>query len=119
MELNLNIPERMKHYHVTGLSISIIDSCRITQVEKYGVLEARTHKKVNSQSIFRECSISKFLTAILVMMLTEQGILDLDPLCCRSYEGLYISSVKEDEQRITETKQPEIIPAAMTRTGMP
>lgn len=60
VELNLNIPERMKHYHVTGLSISIIDSCRIPQVENYGVLEAGMHKKVNSQSILGSVPLVSF-----------------------------------------------------------
>ena len=75
---NLNIPERMEHYHTTGLSLSIIDACRINKIENFGVLEAGTHQKVNNHSIFSACSISKLLTAVLVMVLAEQAVLDLD-----------------------------------------
>lgn len=73
-----NIYERMKHYNVSGLSIAEIDNGQISNTECFGLLEAGTNNKVNSNSIFNACSISKFLTAMLVMKLTEQGILDLD-----------------------------------------
>ena len=33
----IDIIERMKHYNVTGLSISVINSGQIEQVENYGL----------------------------------------------------------------------------------
>ncbi|WP_312474128.1 serine hydrolase domain-containing protein [Neobacillus sp.] len=75
---NININERMMHYNVSGLSIALIENGQISLTEGFGVLEAGTANNVNSNSIFNACSISKFLTAMLVMKLTEQGILDLD-----------------------------------------
>ena len=79
MELkNINIEERMKHYNVLGLSITLIDNGQISVTENYGFLEAGTNRNVNKNSIFSACSISKFLTAMLVIKLTEQGLLDLD-----------------------------------------
>jgi CubicO group peptidase (beta-lactamase class C family) len=75
---NINIKERMEHYNVTGLSITLIDSAQISMAEHYGLLETGTTKNVNSNSLFNACSISKFLTGMLVMILTEQGLLNLD-----------------------------------------
>lgn len=75
---NININERMEHYNVSGLSIAVIDNGQISKTECFGLLEAGTNKNVKSSSVFNACSISKFLTSILVMILTEQGILDLD-----------------------------------------
>jgi CubicO group peptidase (beta-lactamase class C family) len=75
---NINITERMEHYNVSGLSIALIDNGQISMTEGFGVLEAGTNNNVNSNTIFNACSISKFLTAMLVMTLTGQGILDLD-----------------------------------------
>lgn len=75
---NININERMKHYQVSGLSVAEIDNGQISNIECFGLLELGTDRNVNSSSIFNACSISKFLTSILVMCLTEQGILDLD-----------------------------------------
>ncbi|KGR74380.1 serine hydrolase domain-containing protein [Ureibacillus sinduriensis] len=76
--LNINIKERMEHYQVTGLSVSVIRNHEISFVENYGLREADTLKKVNNDSIFSACSISKFVTAMLVMKLVQQGSLDLD-----------------------------------------
>ncbi|MGW6151125.1 serine hydrolase domain-containing protein [Bacillus mycoides] len=75
---NITIKERMKHYNVPGLSITLIDHGQISSTENYGILEVGSDKNVNKDAIFSACSISKFLTGMLVMKLTEQGILDLD-----------------------------------------
>ncbi len=73
---NINIQKLMEDYNVSGLSIAAIDGGNIRSTECFGLLEAETDKNVESNSIFSACSISKFLTSILV--LTEQSILDLD-----------------------------------------
>ena len=75
---NINIQKLMEDYNVTGLSIAAIDGGNICSTECFGLLEAETGKSVESNSNFSACSISKFLTSILVMKLTEQSILDLD-----------------------------------------
>ncbi|MFJ7731640.1 serine hydrolase domain-containing protein [Lysinibacillus sp. NPDC097231] len=74
----INIRERMEHYRITGLSLVAIEKGKISKTDQFGVLEAGTDKYVNEHSIFNACSISKFLTSILVMKLVEQGIVDLD-----------------------------------------
>lgn len=76
--IDLNIQERMNHYKVAGLSITLIENGQISAEENYGLLEVGTNKNVNSSSMFNACSISKFLTGMLVMKLVERGILDLD-----------------------------------------
>ncbi|MEI4802105.1 serine hydrolase domain-containing protein [Bacillus sp. FJAT-51639] len=79
MELrNINISERMEHYNVSGLSIAFIENGMIHMTKEFGVMKAGTTRNVDSQSIFNACSISKFLTATLVLKLTDQGILHLD-----------------------------------------
>lgn len=75
---NIDIKERMEHYNVPGLSITLINQGQISGTYDYGLLEVKSDKKVNKDSIFSACSISKFLTGMLVMKLTEQGLLDLD-----------------------------------------
>ncbi|MFF2753322.1 serine hydrolase domain-containing protein [Psychrobacillus sp. NPDC058041] len=75
---NINIEERMKHYNVSGLSVTLIENGQIKNTVNFGLLEAGTTKNVNRNSIFSACSISKFLTGMLVLELTEQGLLDLD-----------------------------------------
>lgn len=75
---NINIPVLMDHYHVPGLSIALIEKGQISAIENYGVLQTGNPKNVDNHSIFSACSISKFLTGMLVIKLTEQGLLDLD-----------------------------------------
>ncbi|TDX98012.1 UNVERIFIED_CONTAM: CubicO group peptidase (beta-lactamase class C family) [Lysinibacillus xylanilyticus] len=74
----INIRERMEHYRIAGLSLVAIENGKISKTDHFGVLEAGTDKKINEDSIFNACSISKFLTSVLVMKLVEQGIVDLD-----------------------------------------
>ncbi|WP_102272183.1 serine hydrolase domain-containing protein [Cytobacillus massiliigabonensis] len=75
---NMNIEERMKHYKVPGLSMVLIENGQISGTENYGLLEVSSNRKVNENSIFSACSISKFLTGMLALKLIEEGLLDLD-----------------------------------------
>ncbi|WP_070121217.1 serine hydrolase domain-containing protein [Bacillus marinisedimentorum] len=76
--LDINIHKLMEAYNVPGLSMAAIHNGTITSKESVGLLEAETAKSVERCSIFSACSISKFLTSILVLKMTEQGVLDLD-----------------------------------------
>ncbi|MGP4040925.1 serine hydrolase domain-containing protein [Gracilibacillus sp. D59] len=79
MNINsINIEKRMKDYNVPGLSISLLENGQISGIENFGILEEVSSRKVNENSIFSACSISKFLTAMLAMKLVEEGYLDLD-----------------------------------------
>ncbi|MDM5248588.1 serine hydrolase domain-containing protein [Lysinibacillus sp. G4S2] len=74
----INISERMEHYRITGLSLVTIEKSKISKSDYFGVLEAGSDQKINEHTIFNACSISKFLTSILVSKLVEQGFLNLD-----------------------------------------
>jgi len=75
---DINIPERMKHYNVQGLSITLLEGGEISGTENYGLLEVESDREVNENSIFSACSISKFLTGMIAIKLIEEGLLDLD-----------------------------------------
>lgn len=75
---NINIEERMKHYNVLGISIALLEGGEISGTENYGLLEVEGNRKVNEDSIFSACSISKFLTGMLAMKLVGEGLLGLD-----------------------------------------
>ncbi|MGA3674719.1 serine hydrolase domain-containing protein [Lysinibacillus agricola] len=74
----MNISERMEHNRVAGLSLVAIDKGKISKADYFGVSEAGTDNKINEHTIFNACSISKFLTSILVLKLVEQRLVDLD-----------------------------------------
>ncbi|TKC18037.1 serine hydrolase domain-containing protein [Robertmurraya kyonggiensis] len=75
---NINIEGQMEFYKVQGLSIIGIENGKICGKENYGLLEVNSIRKVTENSIFSACSISKFLTGMLVLKLIEEGLLDLD-----------------------------------------
>ncbi|WP_242221633.1 serine hydrolase [Bacillus cereus group sp. BfR-BA-01380] len=97
---NINIPERMEHYHVSGLSIAFIENGEVHMTKEFGVMKAGANSNVNSNSIFNACSISKFLTAMLVLKLTDQGILHLDEDINNS-----LTSWKVPENAYTQNKK--------------
>ncbi|WP_042149900.1 serine hydrolase [Paucisalibacillus sp. EB02] len=74
----INLEERMEYYKVPGLTITLMENGQIDTIENYGVLEVGTNRKVDIGSVFSACSISKFVTGMLVMKLTETGVLALD-----------------------------------------
>ncbi|MEO4054399.1 serine hydrolase domain-containing protein [Solibacillus sp. CAU 1738] len=79
MELkNINIEERMQFFNVTGISIILLGNGQIIGTQNYGLLEVKSNRKVDKNSIFSACSISKFLTGMLAIKLVEDGLLDLD-----------------------------------------
>jgi CubicO group peptidase (beta-lactamase class C family) len=75
---NIDINERLKHYNVTGLGMALISNNKISKTSCFGFLEAGSEELICENSIFSACSISKFLTSILVLKLNEEGVLDLD-----------------------------------------
>ncbi|RKL66549.1 penicillin-binding protein [Salipaludibacillus neizhouensis] len=75
---NINIEERMEHYRVNGLSIALIENGQISGTENYGLLEVKSDREINENSIFGACSISKLLTGVAAIKLIEKGILGLD-----------------------------------------
>lgn len=76
-ELRINIVERMKDLHVPGLGICLINNRKYSG-ESYGILNTKTNEKVTNHSLFNACSISKFLTSMLVLRLYANGQVDLD-----------------------------------------
>lgn len=75
---NIDIYKRMLYYKVHGLSITIINNGGIESSEGFGVLEVGKNHKVDSDSVFNACSISKFATSLLALKLVDDGILNLD-----------------------------------------
>ena len=61
-----------------GIGCAWTNSAGETTAEYCGVADRENNAPVNSETIFPACSVSKFITAICVMKLHEQGIIDID-----------------------------------------
>ncbi|TKJ01891.1 beta-lactamase family protein, partial [Bacillus cereus] len=73
-----NIYEKMNQYSVAGLSLAIIRDGKLDETIAFGTLESGTTRTVTTNSIFNSCSISKFITTMLVLTLSDQEIIHLD-----------------------------------------
>lgn len=74
----LNILDRMKYYHVPGVSVAVIDGGEIAWAKGYGIKETGGNARVTPATLFQVASISKPVTALGALRLVEQGLLDLD-----------------------------------------
>lgn len=72
------IEERMRYYHVPGLSLAVVDSGRIVFARGYGVAEFGGTKAVDTTTLFLAGSISKPVAATGILRLVEAGRLPLD-----------------------------------------
>ncbi|MGO9828985.1 MAG: serine hydrolase [Myxococcaceae bacterium] len=71
------LEERMRHYHVPGVSIALILDGRIAWARGYGVLDVTSKTQVTPKTLFQAASLSKPVTAMAVLRLADQGQLSL------------------------------------------
>ena len=61
-----------------GISCAWADAAGKETTEYYGFADMESHTYVDGETIFPACSVSKFITAICVMRLHEQKLIDID-----------------------------------------
>jgi len=62
----------------TALSVAVIQGSDIVFQRSMGIIDKKTNKLVNEQTVFRTASLSKPVFAYLVMTLADEGLLDVD-----------------------------------------
>lgn len=72
-----NLADRMAHYRVPGLSIAIVDQCRIIDARGFGS-GALGGDAVSDKTLFQAGSVSKVVAAVGALRLVEDGKLSLD-----------------------------------------
>src|SRR5262245_14452409 len=75
--LTYSLTDRMKHYRVPAISIAIIRAGKIDRVEAWGVVEAGG-RKVNADTLFQAASISKPVSAMAAVHMSQNGSFGLD-----------------------------------------
>jgi len=82
-----------------GISCAGADAAGKETTECYGFADRESHTFVDERTIFPACSISKFITAICVMRLQEQILIDIDmPVnrCLRQWKLLTADGFESD-----------------------
>jgi CubicO group peptidase (beta-lactamase class C family) len=72
------IKRQMDSLHIPGLSLAIINKGKIAYYKNYGVKNSETGEKVDDNTIFEACSVSKPVFAYFILKQVEKGILLLD-----------------------------------------
>jgi CubicO group peptidase (beta-lactamase class C family) len=73
-----SITELMNETNTPGMSVAVINDYEIIWAKGYGFADTEKKILVDTNTIFQAASISKPLTALAVMKLVQEGILDLD-----------------------------------------
>ncbi|RFS16840.1 serine hydrolase [Emticicia sp. C21] len=68
----------MNKYNVTGLTFAITNQEKLAYAKGYGIANKANNAPVTTNSLFRIASVSKPITAIAILKLTEAGKLSLD-----------------------------------------
>jgi CubicO group peptidase (beta-lactamase class C family) len=78
VDSTFSIEERMRYWHVPGVSFAVIDDFRIVFAKGYGLTEFGGSKRVDTTTLFQAGSISKPVFATGALKLVEMGTLSLD-----------------------------------------
>jgi CubicO group peptidase (beta-lactamase class C family) len=76
--LDKALGEAFEKAKVPGASVAVIEHGEVALVRAYGLADVAASKPATPESVFRAGSISKSIVGIAVMMLVEEGRLDLD-----------------------------------------
>ena len=77
-DLTSRIEELTKKANVHGLAIAIFNDREIVYSRAFGVKNTETGEPLRMDTVFYGASLSKAVSAVLMMRLVEEGILDLD-----------------------------------------
>lgn len=105
---------RMEFYKTPGVSLVVMDDTAVDWSHASGLLKAGEPARVTEESIFQAGSVSKFVTAILVLRFVEDGLLDLDTDVNR-----YLTSWKVPENEFTRDGEVTLRYLLSHQAGMP
>ena len=76
--LSARIEQLMKAGDVHGLAVAVLNDREVVYLKTFGVKRADTGEPLRTDTVFYGASLSKAVSAVLVMRLVEEGVLDLD-----------------------------------------
>ncbi len=72
------IEQIMRKYHVPGVAVSLLDENETILEKYYGIGNTETKEAISNETTFKIGSISKVFTAIEIMRLVDENLIDLD-----------------------------------------
>jgi CubicO group peptidase (beta-lactamase class C family) len=77
-ELDAKVAEILSRHPAVGLAVGLVRDGRLQFFHGHGVADIASNTPITEDTVFRIGSITKTFTAVAVMQLWEQGLLDLD-----------------------------------------
>jgi CubicO group peptidase (beta-lactamase class C family) len=68
----------MEKNHVPGVATAIVRDGQVEKIATYGIADLESEAKVGPETSFQIASVTKIFTGTLVMLLVQEGKLDLD-----------------------------------------
>jgi CubicO group peptidase (beta-lactamase class C family) len=78
LELKTRVAEILNRWPAAGLAVGVVRNGSLEWFYGHGLADIASNRPVTEDTVFRIASISKTFTAIAVMQLWEQGLVDLD-----------------------------------------
>ncbi|HZZ36626.1 MAG TPA: serine hydrolase domain-containing protein [Caulobacteraceae bacterium] len=77
-DVRWTMDERLAHYECPGVGVAVLEDGKVSWSAGYGRIERGLDRPVEADTVFAGASISKPITAALVMQQVERGVLDMD-----------------------------------------
>ena len=90
------IKREMQNQHIPSLSLAVVKDGKVIKAKGYGLANIETNTPATADTIFQIQSVTKQFTATAIMMLVEEGKVDLD-----APVGKYLDGTPEIWQSIT------------------
>jgi D-alanyl-D-alanine carboxypeptidase len=68
----------MLHEHIPALSLAVLKDGKMLKIQSYGISNIETHSPAKSQTVYKIGSLSKQFIAAAVMLLQQDGKINLD-----------------------------------------
>src|SRR5688572_1970025 len=77
-EVDDYVREQMRRRHVPGLALAVVRDGKLVKARGYGLASVELNVPVTTETVFEIGSVTKQITAAALMLLVEEGKLDLD-----------------------------------------
>lgn len=74
----MRLHDRLVHTNTPGISVAVVEDGELAWAKGYGLVNAQVRQAVDENTLFQAASISKMVTAVGVLLLVQEGKLDLD-----------------------------------------
>ena len=99
-ELRFEMDQLVANQNVPGISAIVLQDGKIIFQHFCGLLDVESKVQLSEESLFRVYSMTKPITAVAILMLVEEGKLDLDDPVARYFPEWNQLSAYEDGQQV-------------------